>query len=182
MFVNKKKTLATLLYSSNTIAMSWPLASWSLLQLCVAVICYEHATFKPSLHWKTGSWMCALNTPSAVISATDLLVGIPAIVLPEVQCGFICSGFPNCLSYNYIEGPVAQCQLYNYTVNNCVISSRHCKHYEVNIDQLVLVPTALVKLTQCDKDVKIMNLHEVGMITVALQKSSDIIILLKIII
>lgn len=90
-------------------------------------------SFRPVKHWSMGLLMCAMDNPTAVILSSDL-VGISPEVPFDVQCGYACTRFSGCTSYNSIKQPVARCELFSFIPTNCDISRNtgvNCKHYEV---------------------------------------------------
>jgi hypothetical protein len=95
-------------------------------------------TFTPVVDPVSESILCATDPPSAIFSLTDVSVGVPVGVPESVICGFSCTGYENCSSYNYRKLPAssAQCELFNYSFKTCIVSSNSlCQHYQVQLGQ-----------------------------------------------
>lgn len=91
--------------------------------------------FEPVTSWLNGLPLCAADVPTIAVPV-DSLVGIPLPVPNDVRCGFACTGFSNCTSFNYVVSPVALCELYTFTPRNCtssLTSGSNCRHFEVGL-------------------------------------------------
>ncbi len=96
----------------------------------------NHLMFVP-VRSANNSLLCATDPPSAVLSVADLSVGIPAGVPEDVICGFGCTGYSGCKSFNYVQQQNApsRCDLYLYSPRHCSTASknRQCKYYAVGV-------------------------------------------------
>jgi hypothetical protein len=87
-----------------------------------------------------GSFICARDGPTSVVSMTDVQIGIASDVPSSVRCAFICSGFSGCTSFNYRSAPNASsvddelCELYTFTPVNCSLADHHCQYFQVSND------------------------------------------------
>ena len=123
--------------------------SFRLLDLLLLLIVIEGLTecqmirnnenFQLVTSWLNGSPLCAADVPTIAVPV-DSLDGIPSPVPNVVRCGFACTGFSNCISFNYVVSPVAQCELYTFVPRNCtsmVSTGSNCRHFEVNVRRRV---------------------------------------------
>jgi hypothetical protein len=93
-------------------------------------------SFVPVQDSVSSSFLCAVDPPSAVLSLATVHVGVPVDVPEDVVCGFSCTGYNGCTSYNVKQqqGGPSLCEFYTYVPTNCSngTSSGQCKHYEVS--------------------------------------------------
>jgi hypothetical protein len=96
-------------------------------------------SFMPVKHWVTGVYMCAVDTPTAEIPLSNY---VSSDIPNEVRCGFECTCFSGCTSFNFVKRPVALCQLYTFIPTNCVTSpttENNCTHFEVSFSLVFFI-------------------------------------------
>lgn len=112
----------------------------SLFQWHGTIIAHGLMSFEPVSH-DNGSAYCAVDVPTTVFPVSDI-VGIPDAVPDAVRCGYACTGFVNCTSYNHKIGITTAsnfnswdsvCELFTFTPHNCttLLRSTNCVHYQV---------------------------------------------------
>jgi hypothetical protein len=99
----------------------------------------EANTFKPLLS-TYGSPGCAVDNSMALISVSEVRIGMPSGVPDPVLCAFSCGRFQSCTSFNYRRSRNAandggQCELYTVSPRNCTIDE-FCQHYQVSMSHV----------------------------------------------
>ena len=114
---------------------------WSTIHLIV-VNCGQGTRSYVPLYTFAGVPLCALDTPSVILSITDDL-RIPQVP-GSVSCGYQCSMMTGCLCFNYRRPGVQflsdeRCELFLYVPLNCSTApsgDQSCQHFEVGKGKL----------------------------------------------
>jgi hypothetical protein len=95
-------------------------------------------SFKPVVDPVSNSILCANDPPTAVVPLAGVSVGVPVGIPDAVVCGFGCTGYDGCSSYNFRkpQSEPAQCEFHTTVPRNCstktLTSNEQCHHYEVS--------------------------------------------------
>jgi hypothetical protein len=101
----------------------------------VAVSANNGSTFKPMMS-VYGSQICAIDSPSTVIRAFDVLPNTPYEAAEAIKCAWSCTNYGGCVGFNV--RPLAtgsaggrQCELFTIIPEHCTTTVVDCQYYQV---------------------------------------------------